>query len=782
VLRWLLEKLQTEDGRRTSRTSPLTFVLLRRLLFFVPPSVSARLLNSNDFLDIIKDYLRETAAKMGDGLDESNQPTDSGSSVTLDDSQPISKKRKRTKNDYCDVSKSTTNPTEVARNQQENLSSLGSLINEIIHLANSSNEIVDAVDSQHFKSVIRICTADAAELLSAWLHCVLKLWQNCGTSGKLDFNSDVIMKTHFAIIQIWCSRSLEIDDDTGASALSFSKTCLVPAVSIYARIRLDGALDGSQLHLEEMISSLEQLLARHVFIPGRASFSTTSDKKKSKLSGTQNALIDFLEPLRAEIVCLFTDDDHDSLRTLVAILPSMLEQAIKLCPRSSPKQKIADASWIEYVIKSLSNCAGEPIPFEESDSPQPPATLSPMRSMLQIVQKSKINLSTGFLESLLVGYGGLDVINKRKDMPVRWDLVIVLLELSGSMFLIEKPMDIKNSVESDYTNKIPPHVEALVGTMENTKWESSVPYSRSFSNVSHWSNSVEEAVTQILIPLMHAYNSARNLSGFMDLWFRELRRHWEKFGGKQEREMPWASKSLRHEFQITLETALTPARINERLVEYITPVKVLLNEAVSNIGALKWTDLPTIAPASVSLFMLDTVLHGIQNAETLQGNIRTWNALKDLSTQFAKAELQNFACSYKIWSILTQIYTLSRSVDGEKAFQEQLVLISSSKILDRALSVVAEVRPHQVDGFQFEAAREAYQFVVVVSSDLLDISDLKECAEHYISTANNFLLHKISRLNPVQVFPPNHTKEDQALSRRLKDSVRVLITYPRALS
>lgn len=786
VLRWLLEKLRSEEGRRKSRTSPLTFVLLRRLLLFVPPSTCARFLNSSNILEIVKHYLEETATRIGDGLVECNQAIDSGSSVTLEESEPASKKRKRTKNAGGDA-KSTKTATEVAKSEENNLSQLGLFIDALVYKAESFIEGVDPFAAQHLKSVIRTSTAESAQTLSAWLRCVLLLCQSRAFDVDSNLDLEAIMRTHFAIVEVWHSRAPEIDDDSGSSASAFSKTCLVPVVVLYAQLQ---PLNDSHFSLGDMKISLEQLLARHLFIPGRASFSTTSDRKKVKTDSTLNPLMDLLQPLQDMVVGLTSDEKHEPLRHLVSILPSLLEQAIKLCLGSSPKQKLADASWIECVLRSFSQCAGEPIPLEESDPSKPDSVPSPLQSMLQVVQQSQISLNPGFLESLLQGYSGLAGVTERSDVSVRWELVTVLLESGGSVFLKEKPKTKDNPAESEYTNRIPPFVEALVGTIENTIWEPSLlrksgiclKSKDSPSKILEWSNSVDDAVRKVLVPLMRAYISARNLNGFMDLWFRELRRHWDDLGGKNECAMPWASEVLRQEFQAALETSLTSARINERLIEYITPIKILLNEAASATESPNWADLPTVAPASVSLFLLDTLLHGIQSPETFLGNIATWNALKSLSMQFGAIDLKKFACSYKVWSILTEIYALSRLVDGEKSFQEQLAFLSSSQILEGALSVVGEVRPHQLDGFQFEAAREAYGFVVTVGSDLLSVPSLKERAEHYISTANNFLLHSVSRLNPAQVFQAAQDKEEQALSSRLRSSLAVLLSRPCSFS
>lgn len=740
-------------------------------------------------MDIIKNYLEETATRIGDGLDASHQTIDSGSSVTLEDSQPsspVSKKRKRSKTSDGDTKAKSS--TTVAKDEDNNLGSLGLFVDEILHLTDSSVQGVDQIAAQHLKSVLRTSTSESAKILSAWLRCVLLLCQSLGTDVNSELDMESIMRTHYSMTQIWHSRALEADDDSGSSATTFSKTCLVPVVALYAQIK---TLDDSHFSLVDLEVSLEQFLARHFFIPGRASFSAVSATKRTKPTGTQNLLMDLLQPLQDMVVGLVKDDEHDSLRHLMSILPSLLEQAINLCQGSSTKQKLADASWIECVVKSLSHCAGEPIPFEETGSGKPDYALSPLQKMLQIVQQNQINLSATFLESLLQGYSGLSGVTERGDVPVRWDLITVLLESRGNVFLKEKPRNEDNPAESEYTNRIPPYVEALVGTVENTKWEFS-PLSNSATRLSSsgspskalkWSNSVDDAVARILVPLMHAYISARNLNGFMDLWFRELRRHWGELGSKNEQAMPWASVYLRQEFQAALDTSLTPARINERLIEHITPIIILLNEATTPATETpKWADLPTVAPASVSLFMLDTLLHGIQNPETFGANSMTWKGLKGLSTRFAAIDLKKFACSYKVWSILTQTYTLCARVDGEKSFQEQLVSLSGSQILERALAVVGEVRPHQVDGFQFEAAREAYQFVVTVGSDLLRIPALKERGEHYISTANNFLLHSVSRLKPAQVFQSTQDKEDQALRSRLRTSLGVLISCPNSFS
>jgi len=414
-----------------------------------------------------------------------------------------------------------------------------------------------------------------------------------------------------------------------------------------------------------------------------------------------------------------------------------LEETIKLCPRGTPRQRTAEVPWIESVFLRLSQCAGEWVSSKTIKSSFSQVDTSPMANMLQVIYEQKVSLTPGFLETILLDHSGL--FDKEPKSTANWKLISVLLRLGGNIFLKKPETEQTEDNRSNY-------VDALLRVLASERWKRddetlpprpSLPKSLTYPFEVSWDESRSTVVKQIVIPLLQAYASARNLSGFLSIWFRELRRDWSELGTPEEGRLVWTSDELHQNFWDLLEGSLTAAKINEHIVEYVLPVKVLAGEAAQKSDhAFDWPSSSAAPPASAALVILDAILHGIDREEIFQQNLPTWLSLNDLILQYTKLDMSEFRCASRIWSILTRLQELSTRVEVEEPIQVQKTSLLASGVLDSGLNVIGLGAKTAASFPQYNASREAYRFVVAVCSEVLDFPDLKSRAEEYIKAAN----------------------------------------------
>jgi hypothetical protein len=542
---------------------------------------------------------------------------------------------------------------------------------------------------------------------------------------------------------------------------------------------------------------LEKLFARHLLVPARAAFSAIKESKKTKiLLGARNPLHPHLGPLRDEIVKSMPD--VPKTRAIIRVLPLLLEEAIKLSPRATPRQKAAEIPWIESVFSALSSCTGQPIPYALVEFPVTDSgtKISPMANMLQVVQEQGISLSSDFLESILVDYSGLIDLPERfaiRNIPVQdvpaaeqerkpepqWDLISVLLNLDGSIFLKKRVTESSGGSAS--------YVDALVTSIATHKLKEDVRFGEYVvldDNHSHeqpypfdveWDDSKETLVERILIPLMGAYAATRDMGEFLALWFRELRRNWNKIGTSEENCFAWTSDRLCQAFGDLLENSLTAAKIEDQIVEFSLPIKVLADEvARSSDHNVDWSLFSAAPPASTALVLMDALLQGIGHGVSVPTKIIL--LLNDLISPYAFMDMSKFKCASRIWSILPRIHLLVFRVDPEKA----LTLCPNPEILQIATNIIdRQARSREYES-KYRAACEAYRFVLTVSSSMVNLPELRSKVEVLTTSANVSLRRHLDAAKAIEVF----NQRDKSLEPSkiwFFDTFLVLIQYPSLL-
>jgi hypothetical protein len=179
-----------------------------------------------------------------------------------------------------------------------------------------------------------------------------------------------------------------------------------------------------------------------------------------------------------------------------------------------------------------------------------------------------------------------------------------------------------------------------------------------------------------------------------------------------------------------LEDNLSTSRVAELLVEFILPIRQLLDEATrSDAENPNWAEMPSAAPGSAAIVILNALLHSVEREETFQNNQAAWLALKDLPTKLALMDLTSFPAHTRVWSIVTRIYTLSYLVDGKISFlEQQKILLQGGDLFTKAI-MLADWNPELADSEKpSELISAALRFIWTVCGLELD-TELRDAAQ-----------------------------------------------------
>jgi hypothetical protein len=347
------------------------------------------------------------------------------------------------------------------------------------------------------------------------------------------------------------------------------------------------------------------------------------------------------------------------------------------------------------------------------------------------------------------------------------------LDLYGGVFL--KDAGAKEPGTPTVQASQPPYVQSLMASLSEITWAKHDDQVND-TNSSRAYETTNFAVQHLLIPLLRAYAAARKLPSFISLWFGEIRRHWKLIGGPEEERLPWLSQGLVQSFGEQLEGSLSATRISELLVEFILPVRQLLDE-LSKGGSkkLEWTDVRATAPACAALVILETFVHSIEREDTLQQNQVAWKALKDLPGKLALLDLADFPAASRIWSILARVYKLSYWVDGKEAFSaQQKLFLEEDEIIQRAIKRASWPNSEATTKGSDLEALEALHFVFTVCDYELN-APLSDTAQSVMLSANQgFILSAAQATWSVERTPTE-------LLLRLEHTLSFFVQFPSTL-
>ncbi|KKY13589.1 putative nucleolar 27s pre-rrna processing urb2 npa2 [Diplodia seriata] len=653
VLRWLLGKLKADDPEGLSaRSSWFAWQLLRQVLLGLPPAISAKLLNSHGFLSILEKTLQENfvAPHRDHRLQEE-------AAVKRRKDGKATRKRKR---DGTPVEE----PDGSDHEDQERLVLFEAVAGATIEIAAACFDEAASYEksvAELLKSVLRTTTAQAAHLLRLWLESVHYLVLKAAFDGRVSVDS---LLPH--VLQIWNACVADLGSDASGATERFSHECLVPAIVLLSDIALevDTSVDPNAVEtgrdIESRISrSLETLLARHVFIPARASFFAEAEGRQ----------------------------------------------------RSTPKKRLDEAPWLQYVFVALCECIGAPV-----DS-RPPAEVDDGRraildQMLEILSRRKVALETEVLESLVRSYSGiLAPGGAAKDFDQQ--LVSRVIAYDGTIFLDTPQTAVAD--DAPLSDAIFRAITAAStgGVVSSLSYVPDAQNDK--SGIAPGLKTSDFLKTSIVVPLLKTYAQARGLIGFVSKWVSQLDQ-LSRSGTLMERAV-WVEKEIVAAVREVLESSLTAKQIFD-----------LLNEHWRRISTCeRSSENDDFSEASASLVIVDALVGGLQSDDTIASVVTVLQSLQKTLLVLTGVSKEPVTVARALRAI-SRIHILLRPHQKPQEAREFTVTILSQA---KEHNVIDAIRASEKTEAMGVGARgeEAFNLVATLCSDFMGALDLKEPAK-----------------------------------------------------
>ena len=346
----------------------------------------------------------------------------------------------------------------------------------------------------------------------------------------------------------------------------------------------------------EIINALENLLAKYIIFPARASL-LRSKRTRAELGEEANSSLykDLLAPLSKSAA----NESKDSSPST-----ALFSIAIRCTPRETAKQRTAENPWLQSLFRHL---------FENAvlvSSSSPNLDESSKRTLGGLLNEAidhNVLLDTAILEMLLSNFSGIFSDDDGLDI-VDWDLISWCIELTPDVFVLRS---------LDRTSNI------LLTSLLTSITE------RFFELPSGSSDKYENVLSGIILPLVQAFAHARDLPRFIYHWTAELVR-FEKIMDKVDAELSiWEDSRLSQTVADLINSALTTGQVKEILIT-----------AQNSLPSLVATG-PT-RPLS-SLVILDCAINGCKSDSCIVELTDTARSIY--------ASLLDFASNDKYWQI-----------------------------------------------------------------------------------------------------------------------------------
>ncbi|KAF2794802.1 hypothetical protein K505DRAFT_274481, partial [Melanomma pulvis-pyrius CBS 109.77] len=632
VLRWILDKLkdETELGVQ-ARVNPKAWKLLDWMIHVLPTSRSATHLRDAGFLTVLEKTLEENFEKdlairpVAAALHDDRPKGSSESSETAQEDAKPSRKRKRPSSGASTPSKKVSLET---RGLEQLFDAIATVVKSIVDKAGAHGDNEEIVYTEHMKMALRTESAHASRILKFWLVAVQRL---LGTDSKPTHTIHGNCLDLSLVLEIWELRTIDADDDSGASAEQFSTECLIPTLSLHNKLLDISELDqghSTASALRTTIQDLERLLARHVFAPSRAAFF----KDKRADSGETNVreakfLASNFEPLRAKLLqAAQILDTSEPLPTffvpLFQAISQLLDMAIKFSPSRTPKTRIAEKSWIQATFVALAKCAG--CSLEAPEFVVPKVALDALERSLHVLALHDMTMDSRVLEDLFWFHSGVK-FPLRQERVVHWSLIAALIKLDSGLFLT-KPKSatfVSEERPEDLTNFLFDHISSINfedgGAVDIEMMDVDTP-----GHQNHYFPAQEKierkAILQsTVLPIMSAYARNRDLLGFLRRWDTQLYQNAPSARShlSDVRESVWQDRSLIQALAEKLEESLTQSQILGLFEQHVSRIKNI-QKASKNKVSVSGDGQETSKRAFSSAVILYAILGSIHSDETTE--------------------------------------------------------------------------------------------------------------------------------------------------------------------
>ena len=443
----------------------------------------------------------------------------------------------------------------------------------LVRVLNYLIEVSAGPQGTQLKAVLCVPASQAASFLNAWVQSALTLLGIALLEHGL--GNDFLRPG----IEIWNLRKRAVDEnDIFARHCLLSTSRLLPILNHYEhprRQKRKREAEGSSQHSYKQI--LESMLARHVFVPARTAFFKARDATETKASrqlGSQDptfVLRSMFEPLReAESGDSGLDDGQ------LAVLPQLLDVAIRCTPMATPKQRMKEKPWIDAVFQALLECSGGPDSGAE--------IRQALRDMLSLTKERQAPLSNAVLDVVVENYSGLG-----SGKAVDWSLISLVVEINSDVFSSE-----------DKTAVLFAEITRVAGDPDETELSGSKPWESPVQAIDTKEGFLDFLRTRIITPVMRTFADERKLTTFVDMWAAQI-----KSDNKDNIPLVWTG--LEADFAPLLEDSLSQSQILGIFDHYCASIRSVGHDSTSE------DERPLQSTLRASIVLLDAMYSGIRS-------------------------------------------------------------------------------------------------------------------------------------------------------------------------
>jgi nucleolar pre-ribosomal-associated protein 2 len=593
------------------------------MIHVLPTSRSATHLRDAAFLTVLEKTLQENFEKDGTirpvavTQDDDRSKRSSESSETAQEDTKPSRKRKRPSSG---VEVSSKKVALEIKGLEELFGAVTTVVRSLVEKSNMHGATEEIVYTEHMRMTLRTESAQAARILKFWLSAVLNLLEVDPIAPMTTMKDCLDLSL---VLEIWELRTVEADDDSGASAEQFSTECLIPTLSLYNRTQESSKSEttdqNTALALQTATQKLERLLARHIFAPSRAAFFTEKQADSGTKIREAKLLASNLEPLRAKL--LQATQILDTLEPLPSFfvplfqaVSQLLDMAIRFSPSRTPKTRVAEKPWIQAVFVALAECTG--CPLEAPKLTVPKVSLEALQRSLHVLVLHDMGVDSMILEDLFWFHSGVK-FPLGGERVVHWTLIASLIELDSGLFLT-KPKSAPASSEDrpeDLTNFLFDQISSIdfedAGPVDDNRMDIDTP-----GHPAHEKADRKTILNSTILPIMSTYARNRDLLGFVRRWDMQLLENAPNVRSplNASKANIWQERGLVRALTEKLEESLTQPQVLDLFKQHAGRVKGYQKATSSNKDD---EDQETSKKAFSSTVILYAILGSIRSDEII---------------------------------------------------------------------------------------------------------------------------------------------------------------------
>ena len=306
--------------------------------------------------------------------------------------------------------------------------------------------------------------------------------------------------------------------------------CILPLLQLlitYQKI-LPSTLKG-----QKVVGCLEDLLAKYIILPARASFLNSKRTKAGSDKDPSSVLHNDLSAPLSKIAMKEAED--------ISPITVLYSVAIECNPRGTAKQRVTEHPWLQYLFSQLS----ESLSLASSSQPTlDEGSMCTLKALLHEAIKHNISLDIALLTAFLSKYSGLFPKDGGLNI-VDWDLVGLCIRLNPDVFVLRSPQRASNALLTALFTRIT---------------------ERFFDPLLDRGDKYEKVLSGIILSLVQAFADARDLPRFIDCWKGELARFEETMEELKAELSIWEDSRLCQKVSDLISSALTAGQIEQILI------------------------------------------------------------------------------------------------------------------------------------------------------------------------------------------------------------------------